>query len=96
MDSRSRHLRNLIRKQPTDLGDKDPFNRDYVELSEGYLQNPGVVALPAAVATDIEGGKPRSIQTSGPEDLEAKRDDLTERPAILKTVVVEQSHNVRK
>ena len=92
MDSRSRHLR----KQPTDLSDKDPFNRDYVELNEGNFQNEGVVTLPAAVATDIEGGKPRGIQASGPEDLEAKGDELTQRPAIMKTVVVEQSHNVRR
>ena len=82
-DSRSRHPQ--TRKQPTDLGDKDPFNKDWIELSEGYLQNPGA----------LEGGEPHGIQISGLEDLEAKRDDFTERPAITKTVVIEQSHNVQ-
>ena len=78
MGSRSRHLRNLTRKQLTELSDNGPFNRDYIELSKGYLQNRGVVTLPAAVATDIEGGKPRGNQASGPEDLEAKGDELTQ------------------
>lgn len=96
IDSRSRHLRSLTRRQTTDLGDKDPFIIDSVELNQGCFQNGGVVALPAAVVTDIEGGNPRGIRTSGPKELEAKRDELTQRPAIIKTVVIEQSHNVRK
>ena len=75
MNSRSRHLRRLTSKELTDLSDKGPFNRDYVELSEGYLQNGGVVTLAAAIATDIEGGKSRGNQARGPEDLEAKRRD---------------------
>ena len=95
-NSHSRHLRVLTRKQPTNLSDQEPFNGEYLELSEGRSQNEGFEALPAAVATDIEGGNPSSVQATNPLSLGAREDDLISGPAIMKTVVVEQSHNVRR
>ena len=95
MDPHSRHLRTLTRKQPTISSDQHPFNRESLELSKGYSFNGGVEAREGIVATDIEGGKPRRIQVNGPMDLKANEDGLIQKPAIMKTVSVEQSHEVR-
>lgn len=68
----------------------------YLELSEGYSQDGVAEELPAVVVTDIEGGKPRGIQTSESVNSEGREDGLMQGPAIMKTVVVEQSHKVRR
>lgn len=81
----SGHLRTLTRKQPTTSSDQDPFNVEYLELSEGYSRDGGAKALAAAVVTDIEGGRPGGIQDIGPAGLEVKEDELIQRPAIMKT-----------
>ena len=74
-----------MRKRPTNLIDQDPFNREYLELGEGYSQDAGVTALLAAVASHIEGGRPCSIQDLDPVDLEARRNESVPKPAIMKT-----------
>ena len=97
MDSNSRHLRTLTRNQPPGSSGQHPLNREYLELSEGLNSLDGSVgAREAVVATDIEGGKPRRIQDNDPVDLKAIEDGLTQKPAIMKTVVVEQSNDARR
>ena len=96
MDPHSRHLRTLTRKQPTISSDQHPFTREYLELSEGYFLDGGVEAREAVVATDIEGGKPRRVRVNGRIDLKANEDGLIQKPAIMKTVVVEQSNEARR
>lgn len=88
-DPHSRHLRSLTRKQPTSSSDQDPFDGMYLELSEGCSQDGAAEELPAAVVTDIEGGKPRGIQTSESVNSEGREDGLMQGLAIMKTVVVE-------
>ena len=96
MDSRSRHLRTLTRRLPTSLSDQDTFNREYLELCEGHVHDGGVEATSTTVAADIERGKLGGMHANGPMDLGAKEDELTQRPAIMKTVVIEQSSDVRR
>lgn len=67
-----------------------------MELNEGHFQDGGIEALPAAVTTDIEGGKTCGIPAVGPVDLTATEDELIQGSAIVKTVVVEQSHKIRR
>ena len=97
MDPHSRHLRTLARNQPPASSDQHPLNREYLELSEGLNSLDGSVeAREAVVATDIEGGIPRRNQINGPVDLKAIEDGLIQKPAIMKTVVVEQSNDARR
>ena len=96
MDSRSRHLQTLTRRLPTSLSDQDPFNREYLGLCRGYVDDGGVGASSTTVAADIEGARPGGMHANGPRDLEAKEDELIQKPAIMKTVVIEQSNDVRR
>ena len=94
IDPRALHLRTLTRKQPTGLSDQNPLDGVYLELGEGNSQDGGNQVFPAAVATDIEGGKPRGTQADIPGNLKAKEDEFTRGPGIMKTVVVELFHDV--
>ena len=95
-EKNSQSRRTFTRKQPTNSSDQDPFNREYFELSEGYSQKAVFEGLPAAVATDIEGGKSHGIQDTGPLGSESIEDEILPRQAIVKTVVVEQSRKMSK
>ena len=63
-------------------------------LDEGDFQDGGIEALPAAVTIDIEGGKTCGIPAVGPVELAATEDELIQGSAIMKTVVIEQSHKI--
>ena len=91
--SRSRDIR---RERRQSSSKQSLFNEEHQELSGSNLHNEGIEALPAAVTTDIEGGNLRGIQATRSSDLEGKQDEVLQRSAILKTVVIEQSHKVRK
>ena len=76
------------------MSDQDHLHEDYSELDEGYFQDGGIEALPAAVTTDIEGGKTCGIPAVGPVELAATEDELIQGLAVMKTAVVEQSHKI--
>lgn len=73
------------------MSDQDPFSRESLELSEGNFCS-AAETLPASVVTDIEGGVPGEVQARGSFDPESKGNGFITRPAILRTVKVEQSH----
>ena len=96
-NSRSRYLRTLTHKRPKTLSEQDlSVNGNYLELGESSSHDGGIRTPPTAVTTDIEGGKPCDIHDFAPMDLELEEEELGQRPAIMKTVVVEQSHKARK
>lgn len=75
----------------------DTFNEEHLQLSENDSQIDSIETLPAAVTTDIEGGIPRGVQAAPCVRLEGKQSEETNQSStILKTVVVEQSYEVRK
>lgn len=89
--SRPCHLRTFARKQPSNISDEESLNRVYSDFGRGFSQGGAIEPLPTTIVTAIEGGSARGIRDIGPLDLEVKDDEFVQRPAIMKTVVVEQS-----
>ena len=84
-------MRTFTRKQNASLSDQDPFSRFSVELIEG-IPDGAAETLPTSVVTDIEGGVPEAVQAREYVQLASKEDNFILRPAILRTVKVEQSY----
>ena len=89
-DPHTRHLRFFTPKQPKNIISESRVVRKYSKFGELCLESGDLAAPPAAVITAIEGGNPGGIRGVGPVDVEAKGDEFIQRPAIMKTVVVEQ------
>ena len=84
-------MRTFTQKQNASLSDQDPFSRFSVELSEGNSDS-AAETLPTFVVTDIEGGAPEDVQAREYVQSASKDDGFILRPAILRTVKVEQSY----
>ena len=73
------------------LSDQGYLNGEYLELNEGISHSAGIEAPPTAIVTDIEGGLPYEIRDMAPAELGVTQDESIQGPAIMKTVVIEQS-----
>ena len=90
-NSYSRHKRTFTRKQNLSLSDQEPFSRVSLELNEGASYN-ATETLPTTMVTDIEGGVPEAVHARESFNPASNKDGFVPRPAILKTVKVEQVH----
>ena len=92
---RSHHLPGFTRKKPTNLSDQDPFDEESFQLGVRYGQVGDIEAPPPAVVTNIEGGNSAPTRDLAPVDVETLEKEVVQKPAIMRTIVIEQSQVLR-